>query len=36
VAIVTFLLLRLIPGDPARAVLGIHASARQAWTAPGA
>jgi len=29
VAIVTFLLLRLIPGDPARAVLGIHASPRQ-------
>jgi peptide/nickel transport system permease protein len=26
VAIVTFLLLRLIPGDPARALLGIHAS----------
>ena len=29
VAIVTFLLLRLIPGDPARAVLGVHASPRQ-------
>jgi peptide/nickel transport system permease protein len=29
VAIVTFLLLRLIPGDPARAVLGIHASPQQ-------
>lgn len=26
VAIVTFLLLRLIPGDPARALLGVHAS----------
>jgi len=26
VAVVTFLLLRLIPGDPARALLGIHAS----------
>jgi peptide/nickel transport system permease protein len=29
VAIVTFLLLRLIPGDPARAVLGIHAGPQQ-------
>jgi len=29
VAVVTFLLLRLIPGDPARAVLGIHASSQQ-------
>ncbi len=29
VAVVTFLLLRLIPGDPARAVLGIHASPQQ-------
>ena len=29
VAIVTFLLLRLIPGDPARAVLGVHASPQQ-------
>jgi len=29
VAIVTFLLVRLIPGDPAQAVLGIHASAQQ-------
>jgi peptide/nickel transport system permease protein len=29
VAIVTFLLLRLIPGDPARAVLGIRASPQQ-------
>ena len=29
VAIVTFLLLRLIPGDPARAVLGVHASSQQ-------
>jgi peptide/nickel transport system permease protein len=29
VVIVTFLLLRLIPGDPARVVLGIHASPRQ-------
>jgi peptide/nickel transport system permease protein len=29
VAVVTFLLLRLIPGDPARAVLGIHASPAQ-------
>jgi peptide/nickel transport system permease protein len=29
VAVVTFLLLRLIPGDPARVVLGIHASPQQ-------
>ena len=29
VAIVTFLLLRLIPGDPARVVLGLHASPQQ-------
>jgi peptide/nickel transport system permease protein len=29
VAVVTFGLLRLIPGDPARAVLGVHASPRQ-------
>jgi peptide/nickel transport system permease protein len=29
VAVVTFLLLRLIPGDPARAVLGLHASPEQ-------
>ena len=29
VAIVTFLLVRLIPGDPAQAVLGIHASPQQ-------
>ena len=29
VAVVTFLLLRLIPGDPARAVLGLHASPQQ-------
>jgi len=29
VAIVTFLLLRLIPGDPARSVLGLHASPQQ-------
>jgi peptide/nickel transport system permease protein len=29
VAVVTFLLLRLIPGDPARAVLGIHASPQE-------
>jgi len=29
VAVVTFLLLRLIPGDPARSVLGLHASPQQ-------
>jgi peptide/nickel transport system permease protein len=29
VAVVTFLLLRLIPGDPARVVLGLHASPEQ-------
>jgi peptide/nickel transport system permease protein len=29
VAVVTFLLVRLIPGDPAQAVLGIHASPQQ-------
>jgi peptide/nickel transport system permease protein len=29
VAVVTFLLLRLIPGDPARVVLGLHASPQQ-------
>jgi len=29
VAVVTFLLLRLIPGDPAQAVLGIHAAPQQ-------
>lgn len=28
-AVVTFLLLRLIPGDPARVVLGLHASPEQ-------
>ncbi len=29
IAVVTFLLLRLIPGDPARTLLGIHASAAE-------